>query len=190
MPGPDGTVFLPELGSYVDADVAESLLDAELGDGEDGYSHEEMADTEVSDEELNDLRDQLKERQERAAQTASQSETLDTLAHEFAPGVLEAGIEHLSTAEDAPDEILETLTELSGLDREATATLMETVVIEASPEAEAQVGHERWSALVYAASTTDDPFARRVVSEFARGTLPAKQLSKAYALWWNSLPDA
>ncbi len=191
IPGPDGTIFLPELGTYVDADVAESLLDIELNEaeGEAGDTHEEIADADISDEELDDLREQLDDEREQADQSASLSDTLDAMSQEFEQEVIDASIEQITTVEDTA-EILEALSDLSGLDTEAASTILETVVTEATPDAEATIGPDRWASIVYAASTTEDPFARRVVADFARGKLSPAKLSQAYAMWWNTLPDA
>lgn len=205
-PAPDGKVFVAGLNTYVDADIAEQLgLTAPQGNsnawgdqttnegsfnplavpaGDDPLAHVDVE--EMSDEELESLQEQLEIKDEDAA--PSLSETFDALAECFTPEALVDGVETMVETGDFNDTIAR-LSEATGLDEATASTLVQTTVMEASPVACEQIGSERWSSLLYAATRTDDSFARRIVSDVVTGRLDPSRLANSYDLWWQSLPD-
>ena len=198
-PAPDGKVFVAGLNTYVDADIAEQLgLTGPQGNtaiaafnpvavpsGDDPLEHIDIDD--MSDEELEALQQELEI--DAADREPSPSETLDDIAECFAPEAFEAGLDAMVETGDFNDT-LSRLTEATGLDAATASTLVETTVMEATPVACEQIGSERWSSLVYAATRTDDSFARRIVSDVVTGRLDPARLASSYDLWWQSLPDA
>ncbi|RWQ60290.1 hypothetical protein [Mesorhizobium sp.] len=201
-PAPDGKVFVPGLNTYVDADIAEQLgLMAPQGNSgvpANGAAFEPLAVPagddplesidieEMPDEELEALQDQLEIAADREP---SLSETLDDIAECFTPEAFVDGVETMVETGDFNDTIAR-LSEATGLDTATAVNLVETTVLEATPIASEQIGSERWNSLVYAASRTDDSFARRIVSDVVTGKLDPARLANAYSLWWQSLPDA
>jgi len=198
-PAPDGKVFVAGLNTYVDADIAEQLgLTGPQGNtaiaafnpvavpsGDDPLEHIDIDD--MSDEELEALQQELEI--DAADREPSPSETLDDIAECFTSEAFEAGVDAMVETGDFNDT-LSRLTEATGLDAATASTLVETTVMEATPVACEQIGSERWSSLVYAATRTDDSFARRIVSDVVTGRLDPARLASSYDLWWQSLPDA
>ncbi len=43
--------------------------------------------------------------------------------------------------------------------------------------------------MLYAATGTPDPVARRIVTDLVTGKLHPSKLNRAYALWFDTLPD-
>ncbi|RWM83776.1 MAG: hypothetical protein EOR81_02240 [Mesorhizobium sp.] len=207
-PAPDSKVFVPGLNTYVDTDIAEQLglmapqgnsgAPARMDDGSNGATldplavpagddpHENVDIEEMSDEELEALQDQLEVADDREP---SLSETLDAIADCFTPEAFEAGVKAMVETGDFNDT-LGRLSEATGLDSATATTLIETSVMEAAPIASEHIGGDRWNSLVYAASRTDDSFARLIVSDVVTGKLHPSKLANAYKLWWQSLPDA
>lgn len=204
---PSGTVFVPGLNTYVDADVAASLglgapqgatradgtpvptaLDPRAvpagGDPDEWVSDEDL--DELSDEELEALADELEVEAEREP---SLSETFDDIADCFDPAALKDAIDTLVVSGDPQDSIAR-IAEATGLDHAMAAQVAQTAVDEVADYASEAIGGDRWSSLVYAASRTPDPFARRVVADFVTGKLSPAKLGDAYDMWWHSLPDA
>ncbi|TPL07593.1 hypothetical protein FJ938_11170 [Mesorhizobium sp. B2-4-14] len=198
------------LNTYVDADIAAELglsggapvatqaypkaaplaspaaLNPEaIPAGHDPLEHIDI--DEMTDEELEALQEQLEIKDEDAA--PSLSETLDAVAECFTPEAFVDGVETMVETGDFNDTLTR-LSEATGVDMATASTLVETAVMEASPVASEHIGDERWAALVYAASRTDDTFARRIVSDVVTGRLDPSRLSQAYDWWWQSLPDA
>ncbi|MDG4885848.1 hypothetical protein [Mesorhizobium sp. WSM4887] len=211
-PAPEGKVFVAGLNTYVDADIAAELgLSGGVSRSEvevtstQGYlapshpalnpeaipaGHDPLEDIdidELSDADLEALQEQLEIKDEDAA--PSLSETLDAIAECFTPEAFVDGVETMVETGDFNDTLAR-LSEATGVDTATASALVETAVVEASPVASEHVGDERWSSLVYAASRTDDPFARRIVSDVVTGRLDPARLPQAYDWWWQSLPDA
>lgn len=209
-PAPEGKVFVAGLNTYVDADIAEQLgltgfLRNSEGQtqhmvhtrneaafnplavpaGDDPLEHIDIA--ELSDEDLEALQQELEI--ETDDLEPSPSETLDQIAECFTPEAFEAGVDAMVETGDFNDTLAR-LSEATGLDEATASTLVETTVMEATPIAAAQIGGERWSSMLYAATRTDDSLARRIVSDVVTGRLDPARLANAYDIWWQSLPDA
>jgi hypothetical protein len=203
-PSPEGKVFVPGMNTYVDADIAEQLgllgpqgtpsapstdhasLDHRaIPAGDDPLEHIDI--DELSDEDLEAL--QLELEIESHDREPSPSETLDQIAECFTPEAFEAGVDTMVETGDFNDTLAR-LSEATGLDEATASTLVETTVMEATPIAAEQIGGERWSSMLYAATRTDDSLARRIVSDVVTGRLDPARLANAYDLWWQSLPDA
>ncbi|TPJ73449.1 hypothetical protein [Mesorhizobium sp. B2-6-2] len=208
-PAPEGKVFVAGLNTYVDADIAAEL--GLTGGAQASQAHPEAAPAaspaalnpeaipaghdplehidvdEMTDEELEALQEQLEIKDEDAA--PSPSETLDAIAECFTPEAFVDGVETLVETGDFNDTLAR-LSEATGVDAATASVLVETAVMEASPVASEHIGDERWASLVYAASRTDDTFARRIVSDVVTGRLDPSRLAQAYDWWWQSLPDA
>lgn len=209
-PAPDGMVFVAGLNTYVDADIAAELglsggapavpqgsseaapflshagLNPEaIPAGDDPLEHVDI--DEMTDAELEALQGQLEIKDEDAA--PSLSETLDAIAECFTPEAFVDGVETLVETGDFNDTLAR-LSEATGVDAATASTLIETTVMEATPIASEYIGDDRWSSLVYAASRTDDTFARRIVSDVVTGRLDPARLPQAYGWWFQSLPDA
>ncbi|RWK58065.1 hypothetical protein [Mesorhizobium sp.] len=206
-PAPEGKVFVPGMNTYVDFDIAEqlglvgpqgtSIVPAfTLTPNEASLDHraipagdnplEDVNIEEMSDEELEALQDQLEI--DADDREPSLSETLDDIAECFTPEAFVDGVETMVETGDFNDTIAR-LSEATGLDAVTATNLLETTVMEATPIASEQIGGERWNALLYAASRTDDSLARRIVSDVVTGRLDPARLANAYSLWWQSLPD-
>ncbi|RUX30378.1 hypothetical protein EOA23_12135 [Mesorhizobium sp. M2A.F.Ca.ET.042.01.1.1] len=209
-PAPEGKVFVAGLNTYVDADIAAELglsggaaapqgfpeaapfsptagLNPEaIPAGHDPLEHIDI--DEMTNEELEALQDQLEIKDDEDT-TPSLSETLDAVAECFTPEAFVDGVETLVETGDFNDTLTR-LSEATGVDAATASTLVETVVMEATPVASEHIGDERWASLVYAASRTDDSFARRIVSDVVTGRLDPARLPQAYDWWWQSLPDA
>ena len=204
-PAPEGKVFVSGLNTYVDADIAAQLgLTAGTGEpdgnpsnpdafnplaipaGDDPMEWANDADGELSDAELAALQEQLEAQPEREP---SLSTTFDEIADCFYAEDFAEGIEAMITTGDAEDTLAR-VSAATGLDAKTSASLIETAVMEASPVASEYIGDQRWSSLVYAATATPDPMARRVVTDVITGKLHPSKLPKAYALWFDALPDA
>lgn len=193
MPAPAGTVHVPGIGP-VDADVAESLgflpSSAPAVSSEPQEAPEfpqepvEPEDYEMTDEELESLQDEIESLKDREP---SLSPTVDEIAACFGNDFDQA-VDRLvvGTNEDA----LGILSEATGLDTATASSLIETAVADVSPIASEYIGPDCWNAIVYAASATPDPYARRIVSDFVTGKLHPSKLARGYQLWWASLPDA
>jgi hypothetical protein len=151
------------------------------GDGQ--LADEEWAD--MTDEELAELQAELDERQQREP---SLSETMDDIAVCFDPADLKDGIDAMVAGD--LDGTIDRLAEATGLSPDMAPTLIETAVMDVAPIAAEFIGGERYEALVYAASQTDDPLARRIVADFVTGQLHPRNLAEAYSIWYRSLPDA
>ncbi|RUU47471.1 hypothetical protein EOD08_06495 [Mesorhizobium sp. M6A.T.Ca.TU.002.02.2.1] len=210
-PAPEGKVFVPGMNTYVDADIAEQLgLTAPQGNSgaparmDDGYTAngaaldplavpagddplEHIDVEELSDEELEALQQELEIKDDNDA--PSLSETLDQIAECFTPEAFVDGVEAMVGTGDFNDTLTR-LSEATGLDPATASSLVETTVMEATPIASEHIGSQCWNSLVYAASRTDDSFARRIVSDVVTGRLDPARLANAYSLWWQSLPDA
>lgn len=209
-PAPDGKVFVPEMNTYVDTDIAEQLglLAPQGTSGSPQASatvaahataldpralqagHDPLEDIdieELSDGELEALQQQLEIKDTNEA--PSLSDTLDNIAECFTPDAFVDGIEAMVETGDFNDTLTR-LSQATGMDATTASMLVETTVMEASPVASEYIGGDRWSSLVHAASGTDDSFARRIVSDVVTGRLDPAQLPNAYSLWWQSLPDA
>ncbi|MER9405924.1 hypothetical protein NKI36_18005 [Mesorhizobium caraganae] len=203
-PAPEGKVFVPGLNTYVDADIAEQLgLGGPQGApsayqnneaahdhraipaGEDPLEHLSIED--LSDEELEALQQELEIGTE--DRDPSPSETLDQIAECFTPEAFEAGVDAMVETGDFED-MLALVSEATGVDEVTASILVETTVMEAAATAADQIGDERWSSMLYAATRTDDSLARRIVSDVVTGRLDPARLANAYDLWWQSLPDA
>ncbi|RWB91331.1 MAG: hypothetical protein EOQ52_07890 [Mesorhizobium sp.] len=207
---PEGKVFVAGLNTYVDADIAAQLglsggapavpqaspeatpfipsagLNPEaIPAGDDPLEHVDI--NEMTDAELEALQEQLEVKDTDAA--PSLSETLDAIAECFTPEAFVDGVETMVETGDFNDTLAR-LSEATGVDAATASTLVETAVMEAAPIASEHIGDERWSSLVYAASRTDDTFARRIVSDVVTGRLDPSRLPRAYDWWWQSLPDA
>ncbi|MBZ9977812.1 hypothetical protein [Mesorhizobium sp. BR-1-1-10] len=207
---PLAKVFVAGLNTYVDADIAAELglsggapvaaqaypeatpvafpaaLNPEaIPAGHDPLEHIDV--DEMTDAELEALQEQLEIKDEDAA--PSLSETLDAVAECFTPEAFVDGVETMVETGDFNDTLTR-LSEATGVDAATASTLVETAVMEASPVASEHIGDERWASLVYAASRTDDTFARRIVSDVVTGRLDPSRLAQAYDWWWQSLPDA
>lgn len=197
--GPAGTVFVPELGTYVDSDIADSMG---ISHSREAFNpvpvspHRDTPDTpsgtsrveEYEEAHSDTAEDDTPEIEEEAVQIDSPSETLRDVAACFTPSEFDAGMGQLidGNLEGAVDRI----TEATGLDSAAAVSVIEAAIEDVAPHAQEQIGHDEWNALVYAATYTEDPFARQVVAGVVQGKLPLGNLSKAYSLWWHSLPDA
>jgi hypothetical protein len=208
QPAPEGMTFVPEMNTYVDADVAAQLglgrptpsalasPDASgLADPEapEDFTRKPWTDTtfeetEMSDEELEALQDALEQGAGDEAEDHGPSETFAEIASRFSPTDLTKGMEAMVSGDLAGT--LDRVAEATGFDHATAANIIETTVLEAAPHADAHIGSDRWSSLVYAATSTPDDIARRIVADFVTGKLPAANLGKAYALWYDTLPDA
>lgn len=207
-PAPEGKVFVAGLNTYVDADIAEQLgltgpqgtpraSSTDYPTNEAALDHraipagddplEDINIEDMSDEELQALQQELEINAD--DREPSLSETLDEIAECFTPEAFEAGVDAMVETGDFNDTLAR-LSEATGLDTATASSLVETTVMEATPIASEQIGSQCWSSLVYAASRTDDSFARRIVSDVVTGRLDPARLANAYSLWWQSLPDA
>ncbi|MES0204055.1 hypothetical protein [Mesorhizobium sp. LNHC209A00] len=205
-PAPEGKVFVPGMNTYVDLDIAEQLgLMAPQGNlsgqspeaaqavfdpraipaGDDPF--EDIAIDDLSDADLEALQQELEIKDDDEA--PSLSATLDTIAECFTPEAFVDGVETMVETGDFNDTIAR-LSEATGVDAATASTLVETTVMEAAPIACEQIGEDRWHAMLYAASRTDDRLARRIVSDVVTGRLDPTRLANAYDLWFQSLPDA
>lgn len=200
-PAPAGKVFIPEMNTYVDNDLAAQLgllspqgtsgapetastaLDPRAVPAGGNPLEWAEPEAEMSDEELEALQDQI---DEQANREPSLSPTLDDIAACFGNS-FEQAVSRMITGTN--EETLATLAEATGLDQHTATNLIETAVMEVAPIASEYIGAARWGALVHAAAATPDPFAKRVVSDFTRGKLKGPHLARAYAMWWDALPD-
>ncbi len=181
--GPAGTVFVPELGSYVDSDIAASLgigspqgatytapVPSSAPAEEPLFTplvppREPEVPAEITDEELADLQQQLEESQNSAALSPTAAE----LAGSLSPDSYAAAIDAVVSGDFA--DTLGAISEATGLDEASASTLIELAVEEATPVAVGAIGEDAWSSLLYAATSTDDPGARRIVSGLVTGEL-------------------
>ncbi|MBS4019035.1 MAG: hypothetical protein KGZ68_12450 [Dechloromonas sp.] len=204
---PPGMTFVPEMNTYVDADVAAQLglgrppsgvpasSEANLlatHEAPEDYTRKPWTDTtfeeeEMSEEELEALQDKLAEEDPEDAEDHALSDTYAEIADRFSPADLAKGMEAMVSGD--LEGTLDRVAEATGFDRATAANIIETTVLEAAPHADAQIGSDRWASLVYAATSTPDDIARRIVADFVTGKLPASNLGKAYALWYDTLPD-
>lgn len=200
---PAGKVFIPEINSYVDSDVAATLgFGAMPQDGQEAPEVPHALDPsalgqprgdeidldaleDMTEEELEALQEQLEVQED--DREPSLSPTLDDIADCFGSD-FDAAVDQLVVG--TPEDTLATLSAATGLDPISAATLIEATVNEAAPLGTEHIGSDRWQALVYAAAATDDQFAKRVLSDFVRGKLHPTRLMEAYGCWYNSLPDA
>lgn len=203
-PAPEGKVFVSGLNTYVDSDIAAQLgLVGGTGEPEGppnnpdamnalalrpGGDPNEWADDdgELSDAELAALQEHLESQPEREP---SLSSTYDEIADCFYAEDLSEGLEAMITKGDHEDTLAR-VSAATGLDAQMAASLIETTIMEAAPVASEHLGGDRWNALVYAATSTPDPFARRVLTGVITGELHPSKLPRAYDMWWKSLPDA
>jgi hypothetical protein len=196
-PPPAGKVYVAELNTYVDEDIAAQLIPSH-NPSQQEISDEPMqlspgreivyADEEMTDENLAALQDELEIRHEGREEILS--DTFETVREELGEAGTQAILETIGDSESAPDDIVARLAESSGLDAPAVMSLMETSVSEAAPVAVDIIGASCWDSILYAAARTPDPLARRIVSDFTSGRLPAHGLRESYELWFASLPDA
>jgi hypothetical protein len=207
-PAPAGTRYVPELGTYVDEDVAAQLglaasaaqADSEApefpgmlipgvnmpADGEDTPRQEWIEpEPEITHEELEDLQAEI---QERSRSEASPSSTYTVVAEHLSPTDLAQGMEQLIAGDF--NGVVERIANATGLAPEMAVQVIQTSVEEVSPYAAEQIGDRAWSSLLYAATSTPDPLARKVVADLVSGRLHPSKLPRAYALWYESLPDA
>lgn len=196
-PPPAGTVYVAELGTYVDREIAEQLIPPASDGGQQDVreplplSHGReivYADEEMTDENLAALQDELEIRHDGREEILS--DTFETVREEMGDAETQAILETIADSESAPDDIVARLAESSGLDAPAVMSLMESSVSEAAPAAIDVIGPQCWDSILYAAARTPDPLARRIVSDFTAGRLPAHGLRESYELWFASLPDA
>jgi hypothetical protein len=194
---PPGTIFIPELNTHVDSDVAESLgfsrggaqasqvapgaLDALQMPQREPEPVEEQE--ELSDEDLEALQNEIEELADREP---SLSPTLDEIAQCFGND-FEDAVSGMVVGSN--EDTLEALSKATGLDQQTASILIETAVNEAAPHAVEMIGPDCWNSILYAATSTPDPHARRIVADMVSGKLHPAKLAKAYSLWWNSLPD-
>jgi hypothetical protein len=193
VPPPAGTVFIAALGTHVDADVAESLG---FGGGNaptpealealemPRRSPEPVEQEELSDEDLEALQNEIEELADREP---SLSPTLDEIAQCFGNDFDDA-VSGMVVGSN--EDTLEALSKATGLDQQTASILIETAVNEAAPHAVEMIGPDCWNSILYAATSTSDPYARRIVADMVSGKLHPAKLAKAYSLWWNSLPAA
>lgn len=206
-PAPEGMVFVPGLNTYVDHDIAAQLglgapqsparQDAPQGAPEVSLSRQpegfpEELGREISDEELEEMSEVelealVEELEVRSEREPALSPTLDDIAACFGDQ-FDAAVDRMVVG--TPEETLSELVEATGLDAQTASALVEAAVLEAEPIASENIGNGRWRSIVYAAAATDDPFARRVVSDFVQGKLHPSKLMSAYGMWYESLPDA
>ncbi|RVJ86946.1 hypothetical protein [Sinorhizobium meliloti] len=199
-PAPAGKVFVSDLNTYVDQDIAFQLglggpSGAPGGDPSPTNAlnplglragadpHEDVQLEELTEEELEAAQAELAEYEQ------SLSPTLDELAQVFTPEALDEGIEAMVDTGDF-DDTLNRISEATGLDTESASMLVETVVMDVTPIASEFIGETAWDSILYAASSTPDPFARRIVTDVVTGALDPAKLPHVYRLWYNSLPDA
>ncbi|MAW88853.1 MAG: hypothetical protein CMJ42_20220 [Phyllobacteriaceae bacterium] len=183
---PEGTTWVPELGTYVDADVA-----ASLGIGTEGHPQ----DTQGSPD---------NPRREPHMTGEHDSDPADTTERDEGDGIASDTFREMVTGVD-PDDVdgalalieagdfdgtLATVSETLGLDTQAASTLIGMAVEDTRALAEREIGTEAYNALVYAAGATPDPIARRVLTDIVTGKVPGGLIGAAYSYWYNSLPDA
>ncbi len=195
---PAGTVWVPELGTYVDADIAKQVSRDDPGfifeDDDVEYVPNpeafEIGPDDQGDEfdRLDDDEDEDEDEDEPQEKPKSNSETLDQLEEMAPPGTSEA-VEQSIISGDF-DGVLDNMASSLGIDTTAASTLIGQTVAEAQPDIVYEIGDEAFNALSYAASRTDDPMARQVLNDMVRGRIPKGRLMQAYHLWWQSLPDA
>ncbi|MGI6855501.1 hypothetical protein [Mesorhizobium sp. 1B3] len=208
MESPPGTIWSPALNSFVDVDIAESMgLGMEAEADEQGVSFSVDFDEpdaaesafnrygvesdllEPTAEEMEETEAELEDLQSRKEYPLP-SETLQELAQHVPEAVFKETAEFIVNSDDAMDS-LDKIAEATGLDHVTASSAIQTAVMEAGERvAHGTIGASRWDALVYAASSTEDPLARRIVTDVTTGKLPGRKLSAAYKLWWESLPDA
>jgi hypothetical protein len=191
---PPGTVNIPGIGP-VDADVAESLG---FGGGGNAPTPEALEalqmpqrspepveeQEELSDEALEALQNEIEELAEREP---SLSGTFDEIAAVFGSDIDDA---ISGMVVNSNEDTLEALSKATGLDEQTASVLIETAVNEAAPHAVEMIGQDCWNAIIFAATATPDPHARRIVADLVSGKLHPSKMAKAYSLWWHSLPDA
>ena len=205
---PEGMTFVSEMNTYVDADVAAQLGLGRPSSGVPASSEANrlaaqeapedftrkpwtdttFEETEMSDAELEALQDEIEEGEADDGDDAAPSETFAEIASRFSPTDLAKGMEAMVSGD--LEGTLDRVAEATGFDHATAANIIETTVLEAAPHADAQIGSDRWASLVHAATSTPDDIARRIVADFVTGKLPAANLGKAYALWYDTLPGA
>ncbi|QPC92597.1 hypothetical protein [Mesorhizobium sp. INR15] len=201
-PAPEGKVFIPGMNTYVDRDIAEELgLMGPQGNSNIPASNPAAFDPravpagddplesidfeELSDADLEALQQELEIETDHEP---GPSETFDDIADCFDPADFNDGLDAMVATGDV-DDTLRRLSDATGMDPATASVLIETTVMETAPVASEHIGGDRWDALVYAASRTDDPFARRIVTDMVAGNLHPSKLAGAYDLWFQSLPD-
>ncbi|MER9373667.1 hypothetical protein [Mesorhizobium sp. M0491] len=200
-PAPEGKVFIPGMNTYVDLDIAEQLgLTGPQGNSSAPppaafdpravpAGHDPFEDIDIEELSEADLEALQQELEIETDQEPGPSETFDAIADCFDPTAFDDGLNAMVATGDFEDT-LGRLSEATGLDAATASNLIETTVMETAPVASEYIGGDRWDALVYAASRTDDPFARRIVTDMVAGNLDGSRLAGAYDLWFQSLPDA
>ncbi|WP_425417021.1 hypothetical protein [Oricola indica] len=182
---PEGTVWVAELDTYVDADIA---AQTGLEGGSAPRNEQPLEDTEGFDQ-LNpedfEVDDDTEENEPLAR---SNSETLDQMESMVPSSTSEAIGEKI--VEGDFDGVLDDMAGALGVDQEAASSLISMAVTDAQPVIADAIGGDAFNSLVYAATQTDDPMARRVLSDMVRGVVPRGNMMRAYALWYESLPDA
>lgn len=178
---PEGTVWVAELGTYVDADIA-----AQIGhEGGSAPRNERLFEEDNSVEQLDPEDFEV---DDETPQTRSNSETLDQMESMVPSGTSEAIGEKI--VEGDFGGVLDDMAGALGVDPEAASSLIGMAVADAQPVITDAIGGDAYNSLVYAATQTDDPMARRVLSDMVRGVVPRGNMMRAYALWYESLPDA
>jgi len=193
---PEGTVWVPEMGSFVDADVAAQLgiegrKSPETTHELTGATEQPEGNQRVSEgapEELPEEDGTNPEDSEEEADFDTESETLADMINAADAGKVDAAFE--SIMEGDFETTLGTVSEALGVDQQGASSLIELAVEEAKPNVAYEIGEAAFDSLVYAATSTPDPMARKVLTDLVSGKIPRGRYEDAYALWYQSLPDA
>lgn len=180
---PEGTVWIAELGTYVDADIA---AQTGLAGGSAPRNEQPLEDTEGSNQ-MNPEDFEVDDDDDNTP-VQTNSETLDQIYEVTSYEQEEAVVENIVSGDF--DSVLGDMAGALGVDTEAASSLISMTVTDAQPVITDAIGGDAFDSLVYAATRTDDPMARRVLSDMVRGVVPKGNMMRAYALWYESLPDA
>ena len=196
---PEGTVFVPQLGTYVDADVAEQVLgEGDIDQIEETANYTEALDPRDYEDSPNRYGQDDQNPGEEQRQSRDQgdkaddfdegpSETFEEVADMVGGDAVEAVSDKLigGDFDGAIDELSGTL----GVDAGAAVTVVEMAVEESRPTIEDAIGSDAFNSLLYAATATDDQMAREVLADVVQGVIPASRIADAYQAWFESLPD-
>ena len=183
---PEGTTWVPELGTYVDADVA-----ASLGIGSAGAPQDTRGSTDSIGEEPDLTGQRDRDRTHENDQDESDdfaSETFREMVTGVDPDDVDGALALIEAGDF--DGTLASVSETLGMDTHAASTLIGMAVEDTREMAEREIGADAFNALIYAASETPDPIARRVLTDIVTGRVPGGLIGAAYSHWYRSLPDA
>lgn len=201
---PEGTVWVPEMSTHVEREVALSMgllnpTRARIDDRpleqyrQDIASFEDDDTRELSDEdryllEAHQSLEDVDRYQENETEVNTgdnlqnaPSETVRLVAQELDAGDTSVLINAIT--EGNHEEAIQAFSEETGIEPQGAITLIESAVMDVSESAATYIGEDRWNAVVHAA-TGRDLMARRIVADVVTGKLKAEEMPKVYTAWY------